>query len=261
MQLLGATGLGWLLATVAWGAIGVGAKENAALLPTYLLALELTVLRFETANPHTSTRLKQAYGLACVLALAAFFIFVLPEYLAPHAFNGRGFTLAERLLTQLRVLPMYIGQMFLPTPGNLAFFYDDLPKSTGWLSPPTTLLGAAFLSSLVWLAWLNARQRPLIALGILWFFAGHLLTSNVFNLELAFEHRNYFALLGIVVATTESIRLIPMQDGPRLKYFAVGAVVAGFVALAMLRSATWGNPVSLGLHLVQTNPSSPRASM
>ena len=44
------------------------------------------------------------------------------------------------------------------------------------------------------------RQRPLVALGIAWFFAAQLLTATVVPLELVFEHRNYFASLGICLA-------------------------------------------------------------
>ena len=41
---------------------------------------------------------------------------------------------------------------------------------------------------------------PLFSLGVFLFFAAHLITSNVIGLELAFEHRNHFALIGAVLA-------------------------------------------------------------
>src|SRR5690606_42131464 len=43
------------------------------------------------------------------------------------------------LFRSLRVLPMYIGQILLPSPALLPFYYDDIIPSTGLLSPPQTL--------------------------------------------------------------------------------------------------------------------------
>ncbi|HEY0504963.1 MAG TPA: hypothetical protein VGD42_15890, partial [Lysobacter sp.] len=100
----------------------------------------------------------------------------------------------------------------------------------------------------------------LVSLGIFWFFASHLITSNVFPLELAFEHRNYFALLGVLLALVDPIRRIPMADSPALKYVAIGAIAVGFGGLAMLRSAVWGDQLHLAMELVARNADSPRAS-
>ena len=49
---------------------------------------------------------------------------------------------------------------------------------------------------------LNVSEQglPLLSLGLMWFFASHALSSNVVPLEQVFEHRNYFAVLGIVLA-------------------------------------------------------------
>src|SRR5690606_18744603 len=111
------------------------------------------------------------------IAAVLFFGWLLPRFASPETFAIRDFTVGERLLTQLRVLPMYIGQVLLPLPDSMTFYYDTYPKSTGWLSPITTLLGGVFLVALAFLAWRLRRGAPLASLGILWFFAGHLLTS------------------------------------------------------------------------------------
>ncbi len=256
----GRPGWAWLAASALLAGIGMLSKETAALFPAYALALELTVLRFEAKSAGTTRALKLAYTAGIAIALAVFLIVVLPQYAGPNAFSGRDFTLSERLLTQLRVLPMYLGQMLLPVPSNLAFYYDDYAKSTGLLSPYTTLLGGLFLAFLLALAWRVRQRMPLVSLGILWFFASHLITSNVFNLELVFEHRNYFALLGVLLVLADLVRRIPMRDGPALKYVGIAAVALGFGALAMLRSASWGNELHLAMELVTRNPDSPRAS-
>lgn len=260
LQRDGSRGWPWLAASMALAGIGMLSKETAVLFPVYALALELTVLQFEAKSPRTSRLLKAGYVAGLVCATVVFIVWVLPDYTAPNAFRGRDFNLYERLLTQLRVLPMYIGQTLLPLPSTLTFYYDTFPKSTGWLSPATTLLGGVFLLALLSLAWFARRRFPLAALGIFWFFGAHLLTSNVFNLELVFEHRNYFALLGILLVLADAIRRIPVRDGAALRYVAIGALVLGFGMLALLRTATWGNNLHLAMDLVAKAPTSPRAA-
>ena len=49
------------------------------------------------------------------------------------------------------------------------------------------------------MAFLLQRQNPLAALGIGWFFAGQLMESTIFPLELVFEQRNYLADFGLVL--------------------------------------------------------------
>ena len=76
---------------------------------------------------------------AVALALVLFLSFVLPWALRPEAYSFRGFSLTERLLTQGHILMMYLGQILMPTPDRLVFYYDNFPVSTGLLSPPITL--------------------------------------------------------------------------------------------------------------------------
>lgn len=259
-QIDGRMGWPWIIGSGLLACVGMLSKETAVLFPAYALGLELTLLDFDARTAQTRKALKICYVTAVLIALAVFFLYIAPAYLAPDAFSGRDFTLYERLLSQLRILPIYLGQMLLPLPSALTFYYDDFAKSTGLLDPLTTLAGGLFLTFLLTMAFATRKRMPLIALGIFWFFTSHLITSNLFNLELAFEHRNYFALLGILLALADLVRRIPMQDGPRLKHFALGAIVIVFGFLGLLRSATWGDPLLLATELVALNPSSPRAS-
>ncbi len=54
-------------------------------------------------------------------------------------------------------------------------------------------------------AFLARRSQPLVALGILWFFVGHLIESTIIPLELAHEHRNYLACLGPLIVIVQLI--------------------------------------------------------
>lgn len=256
----GRRGWPWLLASALFAGIGMLSKETAALYPAYAFALELTVLRFEARTPTDRKLLKTGYAIGLGIALIGFFAWVLPQHMADAVYENRNFTLGERLLTQLRVLPMYIGQILLPLPSTLTFYYDTYSKSSGLLDPATTLAGGVFLLALIAGAWKIRERLPLTSLGIFWFFAAHVLTSNVFNLELVFEHRNYFALVGILLALADLVHHIPLRDGPALRNSAVVIVVAVFGFLGTLRSAVWGDPLHLAMKLVEKNPESPRAS-
>ncbi|TNJ35486.1 hypothetical protein [Arenimonas terrae] len=259
-QMRGERGGLWLAASGLLAGMGLLAKESAILFPAFALMLEFTLLGFEARSERLARGLRWAYAGATLAAAVLFFGYVVPRFAPAESFAGRDFTVGERLLTQLRILPMHLGQMLLPLPDSLPFYYDNYPKSTGWLSPWTTLGGGLLLASLAALAWFLRRRAPIVTFGIGWFFAAHALTSGPLNLEMAFEHRNYLALFGIVVAAADVIRRLPTRDGPALKVFAVVVVVAMFGVLTTIRSATWGHPLLLATDLVARNPQSPRAS-
>jgi hypothetical protein len=259
-QIEGRNGWPWMGATVLFGILGLLAKETAALLPLYALCLELTVLRFQAADQRISRFWKLAYA-SCVAIGVAFFVSQLPRHFDPALYANRDFTVGERLLTQLRVLPMYLGQMLLPLPASMPFYYDDLEVSQSLWEPITTALGGALLATLLAVTVLLRKRAPLFSLGLLWFFAAHFLTSNVIPLELAFEHRNYFALLGVLLAIADLVMRVPTADGPAIKRFAVTIVLVMTAALGAIRAATWGEPLLLASQMAALNPASARASI
>jgi hypothetical protein len=241
--------------------IGYLAKETLVLLPGYTLLLELTLLRFATLQPSATRKLKIIYAAGCVTAGLVIIGYLLPHYAAPINYTERNFTAWQRELTQLRVLPMYLGWCLCPLPSQLHFYYDNYAASTGLLSPPSTLLGGLLILGLLALAIVMRKRRPLLALGIGWFFVAHALTSSPIALELVFEHRNYPALLGVLLAAADLLWLAIY----RLR-FRIAAVLAMIFIISLcfqtiLRAATWGNPLQLGLELTQDNPGSPRADL
>lgn len=250
----------WLGATLAW----LGAwlcKETAVLLPLFTLALEASVLDFGAARAGQRRFWRLLYGAGTLLAALGFIFWAWPHYYHAAPYPGRDFNTAERLLTQGRVLMLYLQQSLLPLPGTLHFYYDNLPLSTGWLAPPTTLLSAVALLAALVLSVLARRRYPLAALGVWLFLAAHFLTSNVVGLEMAFEHRNYFALLGVLLACTELVARLPVRDGPGIKYLGIAALVLGIGILGAIRAATWGNVLLLASDMVDSNPQSARARM
>lgn len=259
-QLAGRNGWGWLAACLPLFLLALGAKETALLLPLYTLALELTLLRFGSSRTGQQRFWRWGYAAGSVLGLVLYVLVVIPHYASTEAYAIRDFSAAERVLSQLRILPLYLGQMLLPLPASMTFYYDDFVASTSLLQPWTTLAGGLFLVGLLALAWYLRQRAPLAALGIFWFFAAHAITSNVLALELVFEHRNYFALLGVLLVLAEGVRRIPVRDGPGIKIAGVTAAGALLLVFTAIRSATWGNSLMLALELASLNPSSARAA-
>lgn len=236
-------------------------KENAVLLPLFTLALEVTVLGFAGSSTGQQRFWRISYGVGSALAVLAFVFWAIPHYASVDPYGGRDFNTFERLLTQGRVLWLYIQQMLLPLPQTIYFYYDDMAVSRGWLQPLSTLPALIGLGLLFGLAVYWRKRFTLAALGIFWFFAAHFLTSNVIGLEMVFEHRNYFALLGVLLVLAELISRLPVRDGPAIKYAGVAVLVLGIGFLGVVRAATWGNPVLLATDMTSKNPLSARAAL
>lgn len=243
----------WLLA--------IGCKEDAILLPAYTLALELTVLRFRSASPALARTLRRGYQLMAVVGAAAFLLVVVPHYWHWEAYPNRDFSTPERLLTQGRVLTLYLREILLPLPRHMPFYYDWLQPSRGLLDPLTTLPALLLLFALLATAWRLRMRRPLFALGVLLFFAGHFVTSNVLNLELAFEHRNHFPMIGIVLAVGDLLALAAQRMQVRtltgISVAALLLVLLGTTTLARTRS--WSSPLALARTTTELAPRSARA--
>lgn len=261
MQLAGVSGRrGFLIAILLW-VVALGCKEDSVLLPAYALALELTVLRFGAADASLSRRLRYGYFYATVAGLAVYLLWVVPNHWHWQAYTARDFSTPERLLTQTRVLCMYLWQIVLPLPSHMGFYYDWLQPSRSLLQPWTTVPAILLLATLLALAARLRTRSPLFSLGVFLFFSAHLITSNVIGLELMFEHRNSFALVGAVLAIGSVLAYI----GRRLKLRPVAQVVTCAAVLTVLtggvvaRAHMWADKMGFARASTEVAPRSARA--
>lgn len=250
------------LAVLCW-MLALASKEDAALFPAYTLLLEVTILRFRAANPLLEKVLRRGYAGAFFAGLLIFLLWAVPHYWSWGAYDTRDFNSVERLLTQGRVLAMYLGQIVWPVPSHMPFFYDNFEISRKLFQPATTLPALALIAALLASAWWLRERRPLYAFGVLLFFAGHFMTSNVIGLELAFEHRNHLPLIGAVLAVTDLLIALTGR-------LAAHRLVLALVCMLMLsvlgvgtwaRASVWGNPTLFAEQAPQLAPDSPRAWM
>lgn len=251
---------GMLAALLAW-ALALGCKEDSVLLPVYTLAMELTILRFEATNPRTGTLLRRGYLAITLVALSVYLFWFVPHAWQWEASAGRDFSTLERLLTQPRVLCMYLGQILLPLPQHMPFYYDWVQPSRGLLAPWTTLPAIAAVLGLLSAAWTLRSRLPLFSLGVFLFFGAHTVTSNVVALELAFEHRNHFALIGAVLAVGSLLAraYTRLRLSSNTQVLLCALLLLALSSGTWLRAHSWSNAISLISAATQAAPKSARA--
>jgi protein O-mannosyl-transferase len=240
-------------------ALGLLAKETAVMLPLYALLVEWVLFHFRTSSGQRDWRIFGSFVVVLVLPMLIGLGWLLPGLLRPEAWATRDFTMGTRLLSEARIVIDYIRWTLLPTPDALSFYHDDFAISTGLLAPWSTLASLFLLVALVALMlWLRTR-RPLAALGIALFLGCQLLTGTILQLELIYEHRNYFASFGLLLA------IVPLLAVPRARPFALPrhALLVGLMlcwaTLTALTAYAWGNQLRLAEDLASRAPQSPRA--
>lgn len=262
---------GWLLCTsslVAATAVGLLAKETAVMLPLYAVLIEWIIFRFGKAHSMDSGkdwRIQSLFLVVLVLPMIAGLAWLIPGLLNPEAWATRDFTMDTRLLSEARIVVDYIGWTLLPTPHALSFYHDDFRISTGLLSPWTTLACILVLAAMVAAVISLRKRRPLVALGITLFLGCHLLTATIIPLELIFEHRNYFASFGLMLAVVPLLATsTAVRTGSRPTYsLARGVLLGGLLLLwaseTGMTSLAWSSPLGMAESLAARGPESPRA--
>lgn len=252
-------------AGMAWSALGLGAftvlallsKANGILLPLLAWTLEATVLRHGRAGPVAPLPrwLWVSLLLLPSLVVLAYLASFLPELHDP--LQHRPWTIAQRLLTQPRVLVDYLLLLAVPRVLSTGLYNDGYQAAAGLLSPPGTLPALLLVLALL-LAGLGLRRRaPAVAAALLFFFAGHALESTTIPLELYFEHRNYLPAM---------LLFWPLARGVvawRTRIAWRATVALGLLALCgaitWQRAGLWGDPDRMALLWAAQNPQSPRA--
>jgi len=245
--------LRWLYlagAVISFG-LGLGSKEIVATLPLAVLLIE--IFCFRDLDLKWLRRYAWTAGLA-LLFMAVFGVIVLaghPLQQLRDYYAGREFTLAERLLTEPRVIWHYLLIFFFPLPAWMNLDYD-IPLSTVALSPPSTLPALIGILALLVLAVLNARRTPLLSFATLWFFLHLALESTFLPLEIAFDHRLYLPSVGLVLLV--AVALLRLAGSQKRMIPAAAVVAVLWAALAWARVQDWRTEEALWRNCVRKSP-------
>lgn len=236
-------------------------KENGLILPLLILVTEAWWFGFGGSD-RTVRFVRAVHAVFAVVPAIAGLTWFLTHFGSLVAgYAGRDFSLAERLMTQTRVLWDYIAQLLLPSGLRMGLIHDDFAISRSLTDPPTTVIAvAAWLTVVIVLVmWRRSVAVRLIAFGLTFFLTGHLVESTVFPLEIYFEHRNYLPAVGLLIgAVGVAAHLCHRLENLRrvAPLLAVIPLLTGFMTSQQVM--TWQSAEALALVAERSHPRSPR---
>lgn len=231
-------------------------KESGALLPVLVLLLESTVLERPGRVKNRDWRIWQVIFLIAPFGVVLVYLATWLDY-SDSFVAKRDFTAWERLLTEARVLWIYLSKAVVGIPSQLGIYQYPPPVSRSLWNMPTLLASSAWLAlSIASIAW--RRRYPLFAVSVLWYLAGHLIESTVVPLELYFEHRNYVPVIGPLFGLASFLVLHPARRSlvPRALVLVLGLVNSWFLYSF---AALSGQPSLGARYWAETYPESKRA--
>ncbi len=234
-------------------------KENGALLPLLVAVVEATILSQVGAGSRPG--LFRAWSRVVLGAPALLVLGYLGYSAMQFGAQGeayRGFTIAQRLMTEGRVLVTYLYALAMPRVETGGLYHDDFTVSTGLLTPATTAMSWAPILIAIGAAWIKRRDWPLVSCAILFFFTGHVLESTVLPIEIYFEHRNYLPAVFLAIAAAVGLTHF---DRRLVAAVASAVVVTVLAMLCWQRASLWGNTDTMLLFWAQKQPASERAQL
>jgi hypothetical protein len=267
-------GMAWMIVGIGLGtALATLSKANGILLPLLAWVLDATVLRPTASSRDMSLTATGAasYGanlherrlqwlrLALLVVPSVVTLVYLATFLrALHApIDGRPWTIAQRLLTEPRVLLDYLQLLIVPRSVSSGLYNDAYVASTGLLQPWRTFPSLVLVLGLPVLAFWNRRRFPALAAAILFYFVGQLLESTVVSLELYFEHRNYLPAMLLFWPIARG--LSSWRVSRFLRIGCAGILLALLALTTYQRAELWGKPDQLAALWAKQSPKSSRA--
>ena len=233
--------------------LALNTKQNAYTVFPIIILLEVVVLKGLSLRT-----LSVGSGIACILIVLTFAI--MPEAVQTIDSFTREAPLVSRweyFSSQWVVLLIYMQKLLWPAPLMLEYGYDV--DSFSILS--RMLAGAIHLAIIGSALWVS-RRFPLMAFGILFFYIAHSVESGLIPIrDFAFEHRNYFPMLGASLlfglGLSAVLNRYPLQ---KKRVIATTVVIFGALSWATYeRNALWAKPEEFLKHDVEQSAGSARA--
>ncbi|BBB32737.1 hypothetical protein TTHT_1213 [Thermotomaculum hydrothermale] len=149
-------------------------------------------------------------------------------------FIRRGFSPFERFFTELRILILYIQNIFLPLQ-NKIYLFADIIHSKSLFTPISTLFSLILLLALVLISYLAINKDKIIALGILSFFLFHSIESTFLPLYFMFFHRNYIASFFIILAFIKLLSYLK----PKFRNVIVIILIVNAMWVTVVHNMKW----------------------
>jgi tetratricopeptide (TPR) repeat protein len=237
--------------------LAVASKANGALLPVLAWVVDSVILRRGDAT-EKQLRLRVLRTVMLIVPSVLLFGWLLSKLPAMHAdLASRPWTVAQRLLTEPRVLVDYLQLLVVPRVLSTGLYNDAYVASTSLVSPASTWLALLFIAGLIAAAFALRRRAPVFACALLFFFAGHLIESTVLALELYFEHRNYLPALLLGWPIGRALMRWKIPAGARIALVVL--LFGGLATITWQRASLWAHQDEMAELWARTNPASSRA--
>lgn len=226
------------------GLLSLGVKQHVAVLPFFIALYDLY---FFHESPWKALKKKASW----LLALGIFLVTITLVYLGPsfwatlqERFALREFTMAERLLSEARVVLYYLSLIVLPLPSRLNVDYD-FPVSTSLIDPFSTLLAVVIILAGIVYALKAAGERPLLSFAILWYLGNLAIESSIIPLDLVFEHRLYLPSIAPIVVITVLISQKLFARHAKAAVLMLMMIASVYGLWTYQRNLVWKDPVTL----------------
>lgn len=240
----------WIVSVICW-ALALGTKEIAVTLPAAICLYEWCFCRGR--DRAWRTRCLAWIGIAAI----AIGVMLATGWSTSSGrgvlgYGNRDFTMAERLLTQPRVVFLYISLIVLPLPSRLNLLHD-VPLSQSLIAPPTVLLSLIAIVALLAVAVWSWRRMPLVSFGIMWFFLHLVLESTILPLEMVYEHRLYLPMFGVALMVAYATQLLISR---RQLWVAIPIVlmVTSLGVATYVRNQDWQSRVTIWSDVIAKSP-------
>jgi tetratricopeptide (TPR) repeat protein len=244
----------------------LGSKENAILLLPSLVLLEFSFFKHNGINKRQVVIF--AVTASILLIAAAFFVHSMLGHLPFNfldGYKGRSFTFSERILTQPRIVLMYLSQIFLPVTDRLSIEHE-INLSGSLFSPWSTFPSIILIFFLIVGSFSYLKKYPMICFPVLFFFLNHAVESTIFPLELIFEHRNYLPSLFLFLPLGIPVAHILYSSPPQSLFRRIAVTLCTVLFLIIsghatyTRNLTWATEGTLWTDVLRKTPNSPRAA-
>ena len=225
---------------------GFLSKQNAAVLPFLILVIEFIAFSGKQLREKILR-----YGISLIfLAIILFFIITngIPS-------TNNSTTPLAYFVTQWEVLIKYIQLIIIPISQNIDYAHSvQYPPYNLWV-----FIFAFIHLVLIGGAILYKKGNKIVRLGILWFYAAHIIESGIIPIsDIMVEHRNYLPLFGILLILSECGSYLFIKYKNAAVIYPVALILA-FGTCSFIRIQKWETMESLWTDSAKKNPLNKRA--
>ena len=253
-----------LLGCAASFLLALGSKQNTATLPLVMILIEM--LCFQDLSLPGKRIVIWGGSIVIGISIVVFggWLFIPGNsFSVIDGFQGRPFSLSERLLTEPRIVLFYLSLIFYPLPARLSIEHD-ITLSTSLLEPWSTLPAILIHLILIGFGLSQIKKRPLLALAILFFYLNHVIESTIIPLELIFEHRNYLPSLFLFLPVAAGFKKLLDHYQAKNRVFRSVLLYASVLLIIIvgagtyIRNMAWATERSLWEDAMHKAPNSQR---